>query len=156
MKRRSGAGAAATLVAACLFGAALVLSLLSSVAVYRQVQERTDRSGERRLGLSYLTAKLHSCDAEGMVRAGDFHGLDALFLSEREGDTSYETVLYVYDGWLRELFYETGYELEPQDGERITEARNLSVRAVGRLLELDYVDGNGEGGRANVYVRSGD
>ena len=58
--------------------------------------------------------------------------------------------------FLRELFYETGYELEPQDGERITEARNLSVRAVGRLLELDYVDGNGEGGRANVYVRSGD
>ena len=30
MKRRSGAGAAATLVAACLFGAALVLSLLSA------------------------------------------------------------------------------------------------------------------------------
>ena len=156
MKRRSGAGAAATLVAACLFGAALLLSLLSSVAVYRQVQERTDRSGDRRLGLSYITAKLHSYDAEGTVRAGDFYGLDAVYLSEQEGGVSYETVLYVYDGWLRELFFEKGYELEPQDGELITEAQSLSVRAVGRLLELDYVDGNGESGRANVYVRSGD
>ena len=156
MSRRSGLGAAGTLIAACLFGAALLFSLLAGAGVYRQVQQRTSESADRRLGLSYLMARVHAYDADGMVSAGDFHGADALCLYEESDGTRYETVLYVCDGYLRELLYEEGAELELPDGEPITEAQSLSVTERNGLLSLRYVDATGTEGLAEVYVRSGD
>lgn len=155
MKGRGGLGAAGTLIAACLFGAALLLSLAAGAGVYRQVQRRTEESAETRLGLSYLTAKVHAYDAAGGVRAGEFGGATALYLLEELDGVGYETILYVYDGYLRELFCEQGWELEPTDGEPIAEARRLTVSQRDRLLTLDYVDGGGTEARSDIWIRSG-
>ncbi len=155
MSRRSSAGAVAALIAALILGAALLLSLTTGAGVYRQVQYRSDSSMDQRLGLSYITEKVHAHDAAGMVSAGEFGGCDAVFLLQELDGVVYETILYVHDGWLKELFCEQGWELEPGDGQQITEARGLSAALEGRLLRLVYTDAGGTAQQADIYVRSG-
>ena len=154
MRGRSSAGAVAVLIAACIFGAAMLVSLVTGAGVYRQVQERTEAAAAERLGLTYITAKIHSHDAEDSVRAGTFGGEDAVYLLEPLDGLTYETILYVYNGWLMELFCEEGWELKPEAGQQITEAQSLTVSEQDGLLRLSYVDGNGQSGTADVFLRS--
>lgn len=155
MKRRTGAGAIASLILTCVFGATLLLSLTTGAGVYRRVTERTERGGSTRVGLTYLTAKLHGADRAGAVYAGTFGGADAVYLLQDMDGIVYETILYVYDGQLRELLCEQGWELEPEDGESIAEAQSLTVtEAADGLLRLTYTDGGGTTETADVYLRS--
>lgn len=157
MRRRSGAGTAATLIAACVFGAALLLSLITGAGVYRQVQARADSAAEQRLGLAYITAKLHAADAADSVSVERFGGVDALCLSQSMEGTEFLTLIYVYDGWLRELFCERGYAagLGPEAGQQITEARALTAATPEPgFLRLAYTDGGGVTQTASVSLRS--
>ena len=157
MKRRStGAGTIAALMLACVFGVTLLLSLVTGAGVYRRVQERVDRGSARRVGLSYVTAKIHGCDESGCVRAGRFGGSDAVILSEEIGGTVYDTVLYVYDGKLMEVLFERGEDVGPENGQGITPARELTVSETEEgLLRLSFTGGSGETEHADVYLRSG-
>ena len=154
MKSRSSAGAVAVLIAACIFGAAMLISLVTGAGVYRQVQERTEAAAAERLGIAYITAKLHSHDTEDSIRAGTFGDGDAVYLLESMDGLTYETILYVYNGWLMELFSEQGWELKPEAGQQIAEAQSLTVSEQDGLLRLTYVDGNGQSGTAAVFLRS--
>ncbi len=154
MRSRSSAGAAAVLIAACIFGAAMLVSLVTGAGVYRQVEERTEAAAAERLGLTYITAKIHGHDTEDSVRAGTFGGEDAVYLLESMDGQTYETILYVYNGWLMELFCEQGWELKPEAGQQITEAQSLTVSEQDGLLRLSYVDGNGQSGTVDVFLRS--
>ena len=159
MRRTSGIGAAAAVLTACIFGAALLLSLVTGAGVYRQVEDRVERSAVRRVGLSYLTAKIHAHDVAGAVRVGQFGNGDALFLTETgsESDAAvYETVVYVHNGFLMELFRLQGAEMEPGTGQQIAEIHSLAVEADGALLRLRITDADGVQETADVYVRSAD
>ena len=153
MRRTSGIGAAAAVFAACIFGAALLLSLVTGAGVYRQVEARAERSAVRRVGLSYLAAKVHAHDAAWAIRVGQFGDGDALFLTE--GDTGYETVVYVRDGFLMELFRVRDAALEPETGQRIADMRALYIETEGALLRLRVTDASGAEETAEIYVRSG-
>ena len=155
MRRQTGAGAIASLILTCVFGATLLLSLAAGAGVYRRVQERTERGAAARVGLTYLAAKLRGADAKDTVYAGTFGGGDALYLLEDLGGLTYETILYVYDGQLRELLCEQGWEAEPQDGEPVAAARALTVKEPEPgLLRLEYTDGSGQTEAADIYLRS--
>ena len=152
--RRGGAGTAAVLLAAVLFGAALLISLLTGVGVYRQIQTRTETASGERLGMAYVSAKVHAHDAAGAVLAGSFGGGDALYLLQDLDGLEYETILYVHDGWLMELFCERGWELKPEAGQQITPAGALTVREDGGLLSLALADTEGRTQQAEIYLRS--
>ncbi len=145
----------AALLLTCVFGVTLLMVLSTGAAVYRGVQSRVEESGNRRVGLTYITAKIHGGDRKNGVSAASFEGVDAVRLTEEIDGISYETWLYVYDGWLRELFCEPSSGLLPEDGETITEAEALTVREESGLLTLTYVDGAGTEETARVWVRSG-
>lgn len=153
--RRSGAGMIAALLLACVFGVTLLGALSTGASVYRRVERRVTESGDRRVGLTYIAAKLHGGDQWNGVAAADFEGVPAVRLTEEIDGFIYETWLYVYDGWLRELFCEADSGLLPEDGEIIVEARSLSVEEADGLLTLTYVDASGMEETARVYVRSG-
>ncbi|MBR1660131.1 MAG: DUF4860 domain-containing protein [Oscillospiraceae bacterium] len=156
-KRQTGAGTIATLILACVFGATMLLSLATGAGVYRRVAERVERGAAERVGLTYLTAKLQSHNALGTVRAGSFGGPDAVFLSEEIEGTAYDTILYVHEGWLKELFCEQGAPLGPEDGMAVTEAKALHVwMEDGKLLNLEYTDAAGQTGTARICLRGGE
>ena len=155
MRRQTGAGAIASLILTCVFGATLLLSLAAGAGVYRNVAARTERGANTRVGLTYLTAKIHGGDRVDAVYAGTFGENDAVYLLEDVDGLTYETILYVYDGQLRELLCERGWELEPEDGQIIAEARSLAVTEVADgLLRLVYTDGGGATETADIYIRS--
>ena len=109
MRRSSGAGTMAALMLTCVFGATLLLSLATGASVYRRVADRVEQSAAQRLGLTYITAKIHSYDEAGKVVPAVYvdpsaQEADAVVLYQDIEGVSYWTILYVYDGWLRELF----------------------------------------------------
>ncbi len=156
-ERRSEAGVIAMIIFACVFGATMLLSLTSGAEIYRRVGDRVTTASEVRISLSYIVGKIHSHDAAGTVRAGSFGGQDAIFLSQTVDGVAYETILYVYDGKLMELLCEQGWDLEPEDGQVITEGRALTVEEPSPgLLRLCYTDASGATQAADVYLRSGE
>lgn len=155
MRHGGGAGAVASMALTCVFGAILLLSMVTGAEVYRRVEERMERSAAERIGLTYITAKLHSADQSGGIRAGTFSGADAVFLLEELDGTPYETILYVYDGALRELFCQQDWEPTPAAGQVIAAARELRVtEAAPGFLRLRYVGGDGRVSGADVWMRS--
>lgn len=155
VRRGQGAGTIAALILALVFGMTLLLSLITGAGVYRNVEERVERASAERVGLTYISAKIHAADEAGAVEAGSFEGLDAVFLYEDMGGLEYETILYVYEGKLMELFCERGWELMPENGEEIADAESLEVEAEGKLLRLKYRGADGREERADIYLRSG-
>ena len=156
MKGRSGAaGTIAALTLTCVFGATMLLSLATGALVYRNVAERVESASGRRVGLTYITAKIHAHDQEGRVIAGSFGGQDAVFLLQELDGKIYETILYVYEGQLMELLCEQGWELEPRDGLSITAAEGLDVsEPEPGLLRLSYTGADGQTETADVFLRS--
>lgn len=155
MRRQTGAGAIAALILTCVFGVTLLLSLAAGAGAYRRVSERTEQDASTRVGLTYLTAKVHGADRAGAAYAGTFGGVDAVYLLQDMDGLTYETILYVYDGSLRELLCEQGWELAPEDGEIIAEAQSLEVtEPADGLLRLTYTDGGGAVETADIYLRS--
>ena len=90
MKRSTGAGTIAALALTCVFGATMLLSLAAGSSVYRQVEERVEANSEQRVGLSYITARIHAGDETGMVRVEPFGGVEAVYLSENLGGQTYD------------------------------------------------------------------
>lgn len=155
MSRRGAAGAIASLTLACVFGVTMMLSLITGAGVYQRVQDRVDHSAADRIGLTYITARIHSADTAGAVEAGTFGSGDAIFVTEDMGGVPYETILYVYDGWLREMLCEKGWEPGPEAGQAITEAGGLVVEETRPgLFHLEYQDSFGQLQTADVYLRS--
>lgn len=149
-------GAVASMALSCVFGTVLLLSMASGAGVYRRVEERMERSAEERIGLTYITAKFHASDEVGGIRAGTFGGGDAMFLPEDIDGIPYETILYVYDGALRELFCEQGWEPGPEAGQAVAEAQELRVAETAPgFFRLQYTSGDGHVFTADVWMRSG-
>ena len=78
-----------------------------------------------------------------------------MYLLQEVDGLTYETILYVYDGWLMELLCERGWELAPENGQTITPAQSLTVEEPEKgLLRLVYTGADGKSSRADVYLRS--
>ena len=155
-RRPTGAGTISTLALACIFGATMLLSLAAGAGIFRRVAERVERGAAERVGMSYIAAKIQDHNGAGTIRTGDFGGEDAVWLAEEIGGNCYDTILYVHDGWLMELFCEHDAELAPEDGLTITRAQALQVRQDGRLLTLDYTDAAGRTETARISLRGGE
>lgn len=162
-RRQTGAGTIAALALTCVFGATLLLSLATGAGVYRRVADRVERSAGDRVGLTYITAKIHSFDETGMVSSGTLASdqpgggeARAVCLCQEIDGTVYQTALYVYDGYLRELMCEKEWPLGPEAGLPITEAQALLIEEPEPgLLCLVYTGADGTTSTADVYLRSG-
>ena len=157
MRKQSSAGTMASLVLTCVFGATLLLSLVTGAGVYRRVEDRGEESSRTRVSLSYITAKIHAYDQEGMLETGSFGESGAVFLYEEIDGFVYETILYVHNGNLMEMLCEKGWEMSPEFGDVITPALDLTVTQPreGLLrLTLTLAEADGQVCSADVYVRS--
>ena len=70
----------------------------------------------------------------------------------------YTTVLYVYDGYLRELFCEKKLidSFTPQSGDTITVANDLKVSINGRNLQIEFTGITKKKQTFNYYIKSGE
>lgn len=152
--KRSGSGMIAALILACLFATTMLLTLVMGARVYRSVQQRVEDSAAQRVGLSYITAKIHANDHANGVSVQPFGGVDAVVLGQEYDGESYVTALYVYDGQLMELFCSNLEDFSPAEGTPIIDAQQMTAQAADGGLELWYTDASGRTQNAYINLRS--
>jgi hypothetical protein len=112
-----------------LLGAAFLFMSISLVllggALYRQIMMRANENDEIRTTFAYISNQMHRADEFGGVEVGEFAGAQALLLNHDFYGWEFTTFLYYYDGALRELFVEKGFELDPDAGQVIIRLEDL-------------------------------
>lgn len=117
-----------------LFAGSLLLVLLTGAGSYQRLLERDAKSYDRNTTLQYVAAKLHGADQAGGVTIGSFSNktncmaddIETLYLRETLDGSWYETRIYYYDGYIRELLAEENAQFSPEDGTPIFESGGLS------------------------------
>lgn len=140
-----------TLLIFCAFAAAVLLVLILGAQVYENVTARSDAANDHRLALSYIGAKISHNDTLDNIYVDSFWGyqeepdINTLYLEEDYGDISYHTMIYLADGWIRELYCQKGLQFNPQDGLKILEAQELTFYQYedSGLLYITCMDKNG-------------
>ena len=125
MKTVGKSSDAAVLIIFCVFIIAVFTTLILGVRTYQDIVEASRQGYDERVGLSYIWTKVKAGDEAGRVYTGEIHGLPAVFIDEEYDGTIHHTAIYHYDGWIYELFFETGYDYLPRDGIPIIKIKSL-------------------------------
>ena len=102
-----------------VFALSVLMVLMLGARIYNNMTDMTREGQDERTLLSYIWTKVKNNDKAGSVYVGEFCGLSALCIDEKFDETPYRTVVYQYDGWVYELFSETGIEFLPEDGIKV-------------------------------------
>lgn len=142
MKKNHLSGVLVLLVFA-VFGVSVLLVLLTGADVVQTLSERDRQSYDRRTALQYITTRVRQADERGMVSVRNEEETDVLVLGEDIEGYRYETLVYCYDGYLRELFVEAGLEMDLEFGELILPVQALSLAHEGTHIRagLTFEDG---------------
>ena len=126
-----------------IFTISVLLVLMFSASVYRNVSDSVRENYSERTALSYIWTKVRSFDEAGSISVGDFDGQSALFINEEIGGGMFQTVIYYYDGWLRELFRSAEIEFRAADGVPLLEVEHLEFRQLdGGIISVTSGDMN--------------
>ena len=106
--------------------------LLTGADVYKRIVDRDQASYDQRTAFSFLTTKVRQADRMEAVSvrryeqvSGESTGCDILVIAEDIDGDRYETWIYCYDGYIRELFMAAESALPLEAGDKILEAREL-------------------------------
>lgn len=146
----------AAAVALCGLFAVLAVGLaLLAAGVCQDVEDSSQENFTHRTALSYLMNQVRRADAAGELALGTFGGQDALFLTESLEGTQWITVLYCWEGALRELYTEAGTQLTPADGLVVTELQDLTITQTEDILTFTATSPDGAVRSATVIPRCG-
>ena len=123
--KQNNIGTAATLIIFSTFAAAVITVLLLGVSAYRNINITSRAGYDERVSLSFIWTKARTWDSASGMYVDDFYGQRALFIDEIIGGQTFHTIIYYYDGWMRELFIEAGFDFHPRDGARISRVVSL-------------------------------
>jgi len=145
MKKRNISGIAVLLVFAA-FMVSVLLVLLSGADTVQRLTERNQRSYHHRTAVQYISTRIRQADSAGCVSTENAGDIDTLVLTEDIDGRRYQTRIYCYDGYLREMFCEANISLPPEFGEEILPMSGFKVSLDGSIVrvELSLPDGNAE------------
>ncbi|MDO4582437.1 MAG: DUF4860 domain-containing protein [Bacillota bacterium] len=140
-----------------IFTASVLLVLTSGTRVYRDTVDKSAANFSERSLVAYLTAKVHHHDNQGAIELAQFGDGTALLLNEDFEGVEYATYIYIYDGYVRELYMEKALGLGAESGEPVMAAQSLELRAEPErsLLHISCTGDSGRELQSVVYVRSG-
>ena len=96
--------------------------------------------------LNYVESRVRAGDVKGCVYVGEFDGCSALYCLEDSGDGDCATVVYCYDGALRELYCERGLDFTADAGEVLLQMESASFTDVGNgLIRFSCTNGKDSG-----------
>ena len=114
------------LIIFCVFALSVLFVLMLGVSIYQNVTGLTQDGNDEQVALSYIWSKVKNEDKSGSLSVGQFHGCPALFFDEEFNEVEYRTIIYHYDGWIRELTSEKDLDFEPLDGAQVMKLEKLS------------------------------
>ena len=114
----------------CVFAVSVLLVLMLSGSTYQNMIEISREGQNERIALSYIRTKVRNTDSADSIYVSYFNELSALSLKETFGATTFITYIYLYNGWIHELFHERGQDFEPQHGIPVIQAESLSFETI--------------------------
>jgi hypothetical protein len=97
---------------------------------YKNIIELTQKNADEQIALSFIWTKVKNGDELNKVYLTDFQDVPALCIEENLDGYDYFTMIYHYDGWIREMFYEKGYPLSLKDGSQIMKASSFQLEQI--------------------------
>jgi hypothetical protein len=149
------------LTLAGIFAASILMVLMLGVGVYGNLQKTAEMQFNDRISFSYVATKIRAHDSANAIRVGEFAGASALFLDDDFYDEEFTTIIYTYDGWLKEIFTDKESTLDEDSwllgsaGMPLLEVSYLSFEMkTPALLVITYLDGNGDKQQMFLNLRS--
>jgi len=136
-----------------VFAVFSTLLVLLGAQLYRETVNQTEQHSERRLLFSYVNNVVRSNDVKDMIWVEKREGMEVLVLGCSVEDEQYETVVYCYEGTLRELFMAADQEFEPEYGEVICDAHQFVPEIQGNLLKIIIEDNAAQKGEIHIALR---
>lgn len=137
MKKRNLSKVLVPLVFA-VFMVSVLMVLFSGADTVRSLTLRDRSSFRYRTAVQYISTRIRQADAAGLVSADNSEGLSALVLTEDIDGRQFQTRIYCYDGFLRELFCEAGTEIAPEFGEEILPMEDFRIRLDGNTVHIGF------------------
>ena len=129
---------------------------------YLRLQDRQERISDLRTGLSYIDVKIRSHDRTGSlaVETEPIGGSPAVTIRQDIDGAFYTTWIFVYDGYLCELFISTDIPFDPALASRIVRVDGMTIARSGAsaiTVTLERQDGPDRQIRSRtVGLRSGE
>lgn len=136
-----------------VFAVLATMMVLLSAQLYRGIVDQTDQHSAERILSSYVANVVRSGDESGMVEIDTRDGIDMLVLGMDVDGERYETLIYCYEGTLRELFTSAEQEFEPDYGEIICNAQAFQPVMQNGLLEMSLTDDLGQQNTLYIALR---
>lgn len=138
-----------------VFAVCVLIVLLNGANVYNRLVKRDKYSYDSRTAAQYFITRVRQADSLDGIRIEDFDGNDALILSDDIDGEIYETRVYFYDGYIRELYTLSGSEILPEYGTQVLEAKSLKTEEKDGMIYAEITTPDGSSDRFSLYVRSG-
>lgn len=137
----------------CVFTIAVLFVLLAGANAYQEIAATMEEQYAERTCLSYIDTKVRHYDTAGQVQVEPFSTIEALALYEDIESVRYKTLLYYYDGYVRELFFEDGLQFQPEDGQKVVAAKGLQIeKEQANLLKLICTSVEGREEQLFIYL----
>lgn len=102
-----------------LFVLCALFTIMIGSRVYESIQEKDSRIFSQDTSAAYIKNKVRQADRAGQISVREMEETPVLCITDQElsyGDVTYETYIYVRDGWLMELFTSADSGLTLADG----------------------------------------
>ena len=145
MRRGSSANGMLLFLIYGMFALFSLFLVIIGAKVYRDLTAAAGENAEVRAAFSYVANKVRMNGGRaGAVQVDRREDMAVLSLRESYEGVEYETVIYFYDGSLREYFGPVGRGFMPEAGEGIAKAADFQIEAQGTdglLLTMIDTDG---------------
>lgn len=130
MKKQEGgwiANYVSVLALLCSFVIGSLVLVNVGVHVYKNIAQNNAENFCLRTSLSYVATKVRQHDGAGDISVKEIEQVPVLVLTDEKDSDTYRTMIYCYDGALRELYQEEGMEYTLKDGQEIMELSDFYV-----------------------------
>lgn len=138
-----------------VFAVFATLLVLLGARAYQTTVARSEAHVNGRVLESFIVNTVRADDAAGAVSVETVDGLDALHIAYDYDGEWYDKWVYCYEGSLRELFTAREFGFVPADGERVCDARSMTLRQNGNLITAELTDAEGRVHQARIALRCG-
>ncbi len=132
----------------------LILAIIGT-QVYSDSADVSEQNYNARTSLFYITEKVRQSEGAAQIRIESVFGGDALVFREEIGDYTFDTYIYIEDGYLCELSTLSDTAVSADIGQRIMElsAISLSLSDYGILL-IEITDKEGNSFNTNLFLET--
>ena len=131
-----------------------VLLIMLGAQAYNTVVTSAQMSSNERILRSYPLNKVRMNDNVDALEIRQIEGVDVLTITQDYDGDMYETYVYCYDGWLRELFMAQEEEFYLEDGDELIEAQYFRPKIENGMMSFEIGTADGENYQAKLALRS--